>query len=37
LGAQEGVNWTYGNTTGVTASSINTYVAWVRAWQSPGS
>jgi len=33
LGSQEGVNWTYGNTTGVTASSINLYVAWVHVWQ----
>jgi hypothetical protein len=37
LGAQEGVNWTYGNTTGVTASSLNLYVAWERVWQLPVS
>jgi hypothetical protein len=37
LGAQEGANWIYGNMTGVTASSINLYVAWVRVWQPPVS
>ncbi len=37
LASQEGVNWTAGNTTGVTASSINLYVQWVRAWQPPVS
>jgi beta-glucanase (GH16 family) len=33
LGSQEGVNWTYGNRTGVTASNIGMYVDWVRVWQ----
>jgi hypothetical protein len=33
LGAQEGVNWTYGNTSGVTASSMHLYVDWVKVWQ----
>lgn len=33
LGAQEGVHWTSGNTTGVTASSMNLYVDWVKVWQ----
>ncbi len=37
LGSQEGVNWISGNTTGVTASSLNLYVAWVRVWQRPVS
>jgi hypothetical protein len=35
LSSQEGVNWVYGNNTGVTASSINLYVQWVRVWQAP--
>jgi len=33
LGAQEGANWTYGNTSGVTATSLNLYVDWVKVWQ----
>lgn len=33
LGSQEGVNWQTGNTTGVTASSLNLYVNWVKVWQ----
>jgi beta-glucanase (GH16 family) len=33
LGAQEGVNWQGGNTTGMTANSLNMYVQWVKAWQ----
>jgi hypothetical protein len=33
FGAQEGVNWTAGNTTGVTAASLNLYVDWVKVWQ----
>ena len=33
LGSQEGVNWSYGNTTGVTASSISISVDWVHVWQ----
>ena len=37
LGAQEGVNWAYGNMTGVTATSLHLYAAWVRVWQAPGS
>jgi hypothetical protein len=36
LGAQEGANWTYGNTNGVTAGSLNLYVDWVRVWQPAG-
>jgi hypothetical protein len=35
LSSQEGANGTFGSTTGVTASSINLYVRWVRAWQPP--
>ncbi len=37
LSAQEGANWTSGNTAGVSASSINLYVAWVHVWQAPAS
>ncbi len=33
LGAQEGANWTYGNLTGVTATSMNLYIDWVKVWQ----
>ena len=33
LGSQEGVNWSYGNTSGVTASSISISVDWVHVWQ----
>ena len=33
LGSQEGVNWSYGNTRGVTASSISISVDWVHVWQ----
>jgi beta-glucanase (GH16 family) len=33
LGAQEGVNFTNGDMRGVTASSMNLYVDWVKAWQ----
>lgn len=35
FGAQEGADWTYGNTTGVTASSLHLYVQWVHVWQPP--
>ncbi len=35
LAAQEGANWTYGNMTGVTASSLHLYVQWIRVWQAP--
>ena len=34
LSEQEGVNWTGGNTTGVTASSLKLYVDWVKVWQN---
>lgn len=37
IGSQEGVNWSYGNLTGVTASQIATYVDWVRVWQPTGT
>jgi beta-glucanase (GH16 family) len=33
LGAQEGVNWQGGNTTGMTTNTLNLYVQWVKAWQ----
>jgi hypothetical protein len=33
LGAQEGANWNAGDTTGVSASSLNLYVDWVKVWQ----
>ena len=36
LGSQEGVNWNYGNTSGVTASNISVNFDWVHVWQ-PGS
>jgi beta-glucanase (GH16 family) len=32
---QVGVNWTVGNTRGVTASDIQTNVQWVHVWQQP--
>jgi beta-glucanase (GH16 family) len=32
-GSQEGVNWNYGDMTGVSASRINVDVDWVRVWQ----
>jgi glycosyl hydrolase family 16 len=34
LSAQEGVNWTAGDTTGVTAAALNLYVDWVKVWQN---
>ena len=37
LGSQEGVNWTSGNLSGVTASSIAMNVDWVHVWQSAPS
>jgi len=36
LGSQEGANWTYGDMTGVSASSISVQVDWVHVWQ-PGA
>jgi hypothetical protein len=33
FGAQEGVNWTGGNLTGVTATSLSLHVDWVKVWQ----
>ena len=33
LGSQEGANWIYGNTSGVSATSIPMYVQWVHVWQ----
>jgi beta-glucanase (GH16 family) len=33
LTMQEGADWTAGNTSGVTASSLNLYVDWVKVWQ----
>ena len=33
LSAQEGVNWTYGNLSGVTSSTMTLDVDWVRVWQ----
>jgi beta-glucanase (GH16 family) len=33
LGAQEGADWTAGNLNGVTATSLNLYVDWVKVWQ----
>jgi len=33
LGMQEGVNWRYGNLSGVTVPSLTLNVAWVRVWQ----
>jgi hypothetical protein len=33
LTSGEGVNWTYGNTTGVTSQDIKLNVDWVRVWQ----
>ena len=32
--SQEGVNWTGGDTTGVTANELNLYVDWVKVWQN---
>jgi len=37
LGSQEGVNWTYGNLTGVTVNQIGANFEWVHVWQSGGS
>jgi hypothetical protein len=37
LAMQEGVNWTYGNTTGVTVSSMTMKVDWVHVWQATAS
>jgi beta-glucanase (GH16 family) len=34
LSMAEGANWTKGNMTGVTATSLNLNVDWVRVWQS---
>jgi hypothetical protein len=36
LGSQEGVNWTYGNLTGVTANTIAANFNWVHVWQNTG-
>jgi hypothetical protein len=33
LGSQEGVQWTYGDLSGVTAPSLQLQVDWVRVWQ----
>jgi beta-glucanase (GH16 family) len=33
LASQEGVNWNYGNTSGVTANTISADYAWVHVWQ----
>ena len=33
LGTQEGANWSYGNTSGVTATSIPMHVDWVHVFQ----
>ena len=33
LGSQEGVDWTYGNLAGVTATSIAMQVEWVHVWE----
>jgi hypothetical protein len=37
LGSQEGANWTYGDTSGVSASRIWMQVDWVHVWQREGS
>ncbi len=37
LGSQEGANWTYGDMSGVSASSISMEVDWVHVWQLEGS
>jgi hypothetical protein len=37
LGSQEGANWTYGDTSGVTATSIAMQVEWVHVWQQEGN
>lgn len=34
IGSQEGANWSYGNLSGVTASSIGVHVDWVRVWHN---
>jgi len=34
LSSQEGVDWTYGDMSGVTASSIPLNVAWIHVWQN---
>ena len=33
IGAQEGANWSYGNLSGVTASSMGVNIDWVRVWK----
>ena len=33
IGSQEGLNWKYGDLEGVSASTINVEVDWVRVWQ----
>jgi beta-glucanase (GH16 family) len=33
LAAQEGANWIYGNTSGITANTMNLNVDWVKVWQ----
>jgi beta-glucanase (GH16 family) len=33
IGSQQGVNWSYGDLTGVNANTIATNVDWVRVWQ----
>jgi hypothetical protein len=33
VGSQEGANWTYGDMSGVSATSISMQVDWVRVWQ----
>jgi hypothetical protein len=37
LGSQEGANWTPGNTSGVSATSIWMQVQWVHVWQREGT
>ena len=37
LGSQEGVNWSYGNLTGVSDNQIAANFDWVHVWQSGGS
>jgi len=37
LASQEGVNWSYGNTSGVSASNITADFNWVHVWQLNGS
>ncbi len=36
LGSQEGADWTAGDTSGVTATSISMQVQWVHVWQREG-